>query len=117
MTAETQFPCTRCGLCCRNVRNHELYRHLDRGDDVCRNLIETNNLCSIYQQRPPECQIDSMYDRFYSATMSQAAYYEINLKACNVLAAEAPAYNGPPQGATTMSEAPRVIPPDQPETA
>jgi Fe-S-cluster containining protein len=90
MLLDTSFPCTRCGLCCRRVNNHKRYKHLDRGDGVCRNLIESNNLCSIYEQRPPECRIDFMYDKLYSAIMTQQEYYDLNLAACGVLAAAKP---------------------------
>jgi Fe-S-cluster containining protein len=88
MPPDISFPCTRCGLCCRRVGSHDLYKHLDRGDGVCRNLIEASSLCSIYEQRPLSCNIDAMYDAYFSKLMTREDYYATNIRACNILAAD-----------------------------
>jgi hypothetical protein len=77
------FQCDRCGACCRNLHLSELYRHLDRGDGVCRYLVE--NLCSIYPNRPLLCRVDESYEVFFRETMSLDEYYKLNYAVCNQL--------------------------------
>ncbi|WP_407676559.1 YkgJ family cysteine cluster protein [Photobacterium obscurum] len=79
------FPCDKCGLCCRNIRGHELYLHLDRGDGVCCHFDENNNLCAIYDERPDICNIDTMYRKFFSQSMTLPEYYVLNIEACKKL--------------------------------
>jgi Fe-S-cluster containining protein len=61
---------------------------MDRGDGVCRYLVDSTNLCSIYHDRPIACRLDALYDRVYSRTMTRAEYYAMNEAACARLAEE-----------------------------
>ena len=78
------YPCVKCGLCCRYIFKSELTKHLDRGDGVCKHLCDKNNLCTIYDERPCVCQIDSFYN-YISADITLIEYYKINAKICNDL--------------------------------
>jgi Fe-S-cluster containining protein len=87
--AEEGFPCTRCGLCCRNLHKHSLYEQLDRGDGVCIHFDEASALCSIYEHRPDICRIDLMYDKIFAKETTREVYYQLNLAACRALQDEA----------------------------
>ncbi len=75
------FNCKRCGLCCQHVNLSPLYEALDRGDGVCRYLVDS--LCSIYEARPLLCRIDESYDVFFKGFISKEDYYRLNYEACN----------------------------------
>ncbi len=77
------FKCDRCGCCCRNLDKSELYKELDRGDGVCKYLV--NNICSIYEDRPLLCRVDEGYDMYFSSIMTREEYYEENKKMCRKL--------------------------------
>jgi len=83
------YPCTKCGLCCRNVNRHPIYGALDRGDGICQHLEESTNLCSIYDERPEFCRIDLAYELHFKSTISKENYYVLNARACNQLQLEA----------------------------
>ena len=76
------FPCTGCGECCRNMGNIKVLRPFNRGDCVCKHLLE-NNRCEIYSQRPLICRIDEMYDKVFFKHMDKDTYYKKNADACN----------------------------------
>ncbi len=70
----TDFPCTKCGECCRHV-----IAPLDRGDGVCKNL--KNNLCAIYEKRPTICNIKAMWK--LRGKPNKKEYIKVNAKICN----------------------------------
>lgn len=77
------FKCDCCGCCCRNLDKSELYSSLDRGDGVCKYL--SDDLCSIYENRPLLCRIDECYDLFYCNLMDRNEYYRLNMIECQKL--------------------------------
>lgn len=77
------FVCDKCGCCCRNLDKSELYRSLDRGDGICKYLVD--NLCSIYETRPDICNIEKGYDLFFKEFMTKEEYYSLNIQACKIL--------------------------------
>lgn len=79
------FNCDFCGQCCRNIILSHIYIRLNRGDGVCKYFDEKNNLCSIYENRPIECNIDAMYDDFFIDKMSKEQYYELSYNSCKEL--------------------------------
>lgn len=74
------FKCDKCGECCRHLNKSDLYRELDRGDGVCKYLI--NNLCSIYSKRPLLCRIDESYDTYFKSMMTKEEFYKLNYEGC-----------------------------------
>ena len=74
------FPCQKCGTCCRNIDKVEQLKDYDRGDGVCKWLID--NLCSIYSSRPDICRIDYMYEKEYYKLYSKEEFYNLNLQGC-----------------------------------
>lgn len=80
----TAFQCSQCGACCRNLAQHDMYRFLDRGDGICKNLDITSNLCKIYEDRPLICRVDQSYE-FFSDLMSLEEYHQVNEKNCEIL--------------------------------
>lgn len=79
------FPCQQCGTCCRVVGQSVFGRDLADADGVCKYLNRATNLCTIYAERPAICRVDEYYDAHYRDIMSRAAYYEENLRCCELL--------------------------------
>ncbi len=79
------FKCDCCGQCCKNITLSPIYIKLNRGDGVCKYFDEKSNLCSIYENRPTECNIDAMYDIYFTDRISREQYYELNYRACKEL--------------------------------
>jgi hypothetical protein len=77
------FNCDKCGECCKHLHLSSLYTELDRGDGVCKYLV--NNLCSIYNNRPIKCRIDESYEVYFRKIYSLEEFYEINRTICNKL--------------------------------
>ena len=82
MDNENFFDCDKCGLCCRNLKKTFLSADLDRGDGVCKNFDEKNNLCKIYYSRPLICNVDAYYEKFLKNSMTREKFHEINYAVC-----------------------------------
>lgn len=67
------FDCSKCGACCRKVN--------------CVHITD-DNLCSIYDTRPVECDVEKGYEVFFAAHMSKEDYYRENKRICIVLQQE-----------------------------
>ncbi len=74
------FKCIQCGNCCRHLERSELYKDLDRGDGVCRYL--SDNLCSIYEDRPLLCRSEESYNEYFSEIYTREEYYRLNEETC-----------------------------------
>jgi Fe-S-cluster containining protein len=74
------FPCAKCGLCCRMLKDIPALAAFDNGNGVCRYL--ENNLCSIYENRPMICNVEAMYSAFFKSIMSKKDFIIINIKSC-----------------------------------
>jgi Fe-S-cluster containining protein len=81
----TPFPCTQCGLCCRNVHLADETRHLDRGGGVCRHYADDAKLCLIYETRPDICRVDRQFQLNYHQSYSWDRFVDLNLQACRQL--------------------------------
>lgn len=79
------FKCACCGCCCRNILLSSIYFKLDCGDGICKYFDEQTSLCSIYEERPIECNIDAMYVKFFKDKMTKGKYYELNYSGCKAL--------------------------------
>lgn len=78
------FKCDKCGICCRSIKDNPIYKHLDRGDGVCR-YLDSHNLCSIYDKRPLICNVDEAYRQIFYLRMTRDEYYKLNYDACERL--------------------------------
>jgi len=83
------FPCTQCGLCCRNVHLAPETRYLDRGDGACRHYNDANKGCAIYAQRPDICRVDRQFELNYAARHSWDEFVRLNLQVCQLLMEQA----------------------------
>ena len=81
----SNFKCDMCGLCCQSVGKSDIYRHLDRGDGICRDYDETTHRCKIYLSRPLLCNIDGFYDANLKDEMSREEFHRQNYEACRLL--------------------------------
>jgi Fe-S-cluster containining protein len=77
------FPCVRCGLCCRILATVPKLSCLDDGNGVCRYL--KNDLCSIYKKRPLVCNSEKVYVTFYKDHMSERTFVRKVLAVCHDL--------------------------------
>ncbi|QBK77606.1 YkgJ family cysteine cluster protein [Myroides odoratimimus] len=77
------FDCSKCGLCCQNLKGVTLYADLDKGDGTCKYFKE--NLCSIYEDRPIFCRVDQCYDLYFKQVYTKQEYYELNKEVCDSL--------------------------------
>ncbi|MRJ03065.1 MAG: YkgJ family cysteine cluster protein [Epsilonproteobacteria bacterium] len=76
------FPCTRCGLCCRQAGTVKELSELDRGDGICRYLNLEENICTIYGERPEICTIGKSYEKRFSHIWSWGEFLFLNLFHC-----------------------------------
>lgn len=86
------FPCNQCGLCCRNLQGIEALQEYDLGNGTCKYLID--NKCSIYEDRPEICQVDTMFEKYFYKHMNWDQYVLENIKVCQQLQKD----NGVPEG-------------------
>lgn len=59
------YPCERCGDCCRHIDLIDDMEDYNRGDGVCKHLT-ADNLCEIYSERPPLCNGEYVYKKFFA---------------------------------------------------
>ena len=52
---------------------------------VCKFFDEDISLCSIYENRPIKCDVDALFEIYFSQEMTKKEYYELNYKACHGL--------------------------------
>ena len=76
------FPCSKCGECCKSLHLNPLYRELDRGDGVCKNFELKTNLCKVYDSRPLICQVEAYYEANLFGCMSKVDWYAMNEQYC-----------------------------------
>lgn len=82
---KSQFHCTHCGECCRHIGNIPALREYDNGNGVCIFLNQDTNLCTIYPKRPLICNVDQVYEEYFSRYYSEEEYLELNYKVCEAL--------------------------------
>ncbi|PAA02519.1 YkgJ family cysteine cluster protein [Pseudomonas fragi] len=83
------FPCTQCGLCCRNVHLAEQTRYLDRGDGACRHYSDADKHCLIYETRPDICRVDRQYRMHYAERYNWQEFVKVNVEVCRLLQSQA----------------------------
>jgi Fe-S-cluster containining protein len=78
------FPCTKCGLCCQNIKGIEQLKDFALESGVCKYYDFDSKECKIYENRPEVCRVDKMY-KYYKNKYSKEEYYKANAKVCNML--------------------------------
>ena len=84
------FQCDRCGLCCQRVGLSSVYKHLDRGDGICRYYEDATRKCSIYDERPLICNVEGFYEQHMKGKMSREQFFALNYDACRKLKEQSP---------------------------
>ncbi|WP_415667349.1 YkgJ family cysteine cluster protein [Zymomonas mobilis] len=84
---EPEFPCSRCGACCRHVYRAEETRFLNRGDGICGHYDINSKLCSIYETRPLICRVQKQFYLNYKDQFTWNEFIELNQMACRILEA------------------------------
>ena len=80
----SEFPCDRCGCCCRRVNLVDEMKIFDRGDGVCKYLNDKNE-CSIYDNRPDICNTKIYYEKYYKSKMTWDEFVKKCRKGCKLL--------------------------------
>ncbi len=83
-TTLDRFPCTSCGLCCKNITGIIELVEFDAGNGVCKFLDLETNLCKIYESCPLICRIDETHKKLYSHILLKE-FYAKNAEICNAL--------------------------------
>ncbi len=96
------FPCFKCGACCKivgkmveqsksyegeidfQIQAIQEFPHKYDSTGRCEKLND-DNTCSVYNDRPSICNVDTMFEKYYSKLMTKEEYYALNVKACNYL--------------------------------
>lgn len=82
------FPCIRCGLCCRKinvvVEAGIKFPYKYNKDGKCE-MLGDDNLCLVYDSRPLICNIEKMA---LNEKMGKINYYNKNIDGCNLLLLE-----------------------------
>ncbi len=79
------FPCSGCGLCCRNISKVQELKDFDLGNGVCKYFNYENNFCLIYETRPDICRVDKMFELQYHKDYTKLEFYKLNADVCNFL--------------------------------
>ncbi|WQW52880.1 YkgJ family cysteine cluster protein [Helicobacter pylori] len=83
-TTLNRFPCTSCGLCCKNIAGIIELIEFDAGNGVCKFLDLETNLCKIYESRPLICRVDEAHKKLYPH-IPHKEFYTKNAEVCNAL--------------------------------
>lgn len=82
------YPCTKCGLCCKNLKGITELDFLHNGNGVCK-FYDEIKACTIYEERPLHCRIDEgFYKLFINSGLTLQEYYKKNAEICNQLQQE-----------------------------
>ena len=76
------FPCTKCGACCRRAHLVKDFKYSNKIKGGCIYLNE--NLCKIYDSRPLICNMAEVKNLIFP-NISQKEYYRISGEICNDL--------------------------------
>lgn len=81
-----EFPCTKCGACCKLIPNHvlEFYKLPKAETGGCGHLKDDNS-CSIYDTRPDICSVQKTWKKVHSKKLSWDEYISYSVKACEIL--------------------------------
>lgn len=79
------FPCTKCGACCKNIGGIKELQLYDLGNGVCKYLDMQSNECKIYATRPNICKVDVMYEKVYFLHYSKEEFHALNIESCKAL--------------------------------
>ena len=90
------FPCTQCGLCCKNIGNilsnysifptviQDLVKRFPYkvNEDGSCSKLNSDNFCSVYDNRPIMCNVDLMGKLLHQNTTE---WYRINADNCDAV--------------------------------
>ncbi|WQU98882.1 YkgJ family cysteine cluster protein [Helicobacter pylori] len=79
-----RFPCTSCGLCCKNITGIVELKEFDTGNGVCKFLDLETNGCKIYESCPLICRIDEAHKKLFPHIPCKE-FYAKNAEICNAL--------------------------------
>lgn len=84
-----KFNCSGCGACCKRMglikdRFKELNFPYDVNEKGWCTMLDENNKCKVYNNRPEICNIENMFHKLYKPLgITQKQAYLENTKICN----------------------------------
>jgi len=90
-----EYPCIKCGLCCKRVNkaveNMKLmFGEVDfpyKWDETGRcEMLDENNLCKVYETRPLMCNVNRFGELI---GVNEIEFFNLNIDACNLLLSQA----------------------------
>lgn len=78
--------CTKCGNCCRHVGDVPSMAGFAKENGSCKFLA--NNICTIYENRPPICNVAWVYEHFFKGKVTEEEFYAKTEEACAKLRME-----------------------------
>jgi len=77
----TEFPCSKCGLCCKILKDIKVnnFPYIIDETGKCEKLTD-DNLCSVYDNRPFICNIEEVTERI---GINKSEFYKLNIEMCN----------------------------------
>lgn len=76
--------CTKCGKCCQHVDKVPSLAGYARPDGSCVFLGE-DMLCTVYDMRPPVCNVAWIYENFFKGKVPEDEFYAMTQEACDSL--------------------------------
>lgn len=98
------FPCQRCGRCCENVGKAVLKARASSSNDpftkavaafpyrlklpggYCEKYDHDTRTCKVYDRRPDVCNTATMYNLYWSDTMTEEEWIRKSKETCHALA-------------------------------
>lgn len=79
------WQCNCCGKCCQHVDKVPALQSLAMSDGRCK-YLDSDNRCSIYDHRPPVCNVRWIYEHYFKPLgVSEEDYYAKTQEACELL--------------------------------
>ena len=82
-----KWTCTRCGACCRHVGRVPILAKYADESGACK-FLDKDNLCTVYEKRPPVCNVAWVYEHFFKGHVSEEEFYARTQEACEALQRE-----------------------------
>lgn len=104
-----KFNCSSCGLCCKMIgkqvtlarkivydnrvsttindmtREIANFPHEFDANGVCSKLNKEDNTCSVYEDRPDICNVETTYNNYYAGKVSKDKFFNDNENICKQL--------------------------------
>jgi uncharacterized protein len=78
------FPCTECGICCKNINLIPELSQYDLGNGTCQ-YLGIDLRCTAFELRPYICQSKAIYIKQYHDKIAYKDFMYLSAKVCTTL--------------------------------